>query len=66
MPIRPLPMVGSEVGALLKGLDQALKEMKKGHYAPLLPPRGRLSELKEIYIASTVNLVTRVTKIKPS
>ena len=38
-PIRPLTVVGSEVGAKLKGLDRRLKEhsKKKGRYAPMLP-----------------------------
>ena len=40
-PIRPLTVVGSEVGAKLKGLDQRFKDLcrqnKKGRYAPLLP-----------------------------
>ena len=34
--LAPPPAVGSEVGASLKGLDQFLKEQKKGAYAPFV------------------------------
>src|SRR3954453_4711402 len=57
-------VVGSEVGAKLKGLDELLKdrEKEKGALRPFVAVSGSIAVLGRIYIAIISKVVSGVTK----